>query len=90
MAHFAKIENGVVTEVIVVNNEVIIDEDGIEQESLGVEFCQSLFGGEWVQTSYNNNFRGLFASPGMLWDGNNFFMEERINEKELEVESEAL
>jgi hypothetical protein len=92
MAHFAKIENGIVTQVIVVNNEIIINEEGVEQESLGIEFCQSLFGEEtqWVQTSYNATFRGFFAGLGMSWDGKNFFIEERINETELELAAETL
>ena len=68
MAHFAKIENGIVTEVIVVNNEVLLDEDGVEQESIGVAFCQETFGGEWVQTSYNANFRGIYAGLGHSYD----------------------
>ena len=72
MAHFAKIENGQVTEVIVINNEVILDENGIEQESIGTEFCHNLFGGEWVQTSYNAQFRGKYAGAGDKWDGKNF------------------
>lgn len=72
MAHFAKVENGIVTEVIVVNNEVILDENGIEQEEIGKQFCSDLFGGEWVQTSYNGTFRNKYASVGMTWDGENF------------------
>jgi hypothetical protein len=72
MAHFAKIEDGVVREVIVVNNEVLLDENGVEQESIGAQFCQDTFGGEWVQTSYNGNFRGKYAGPGDTWDGTNF------------------
>jgi len=72
MAHFAKIENGIVGEVIVVNNEVLQDETGTEQEALGAAFCQDLFGGEWVQTSYNATFRGKYAGSGDKWDGNNF------------------
>jgi hypothetical protein len=68
MAHFAKIENGYVQEVIVVNNEVLIDENGVEQESIGAEFCAELFGGEWKQTSYNGNFRKKFAGQGDFYD----------------------
>lgn len=69
MAHFAKIENDEVVEVIVVNNEIIQDENGNESENLGVAFCQSLYGEdtEWVQTSYNGNFRGRYAS-GCIYD----------------------
>ena len=67
MAHFAQIENGTVTQVIVVsNNELLVD--GIEVESKGVEFCQSLFGGIWVQTSYNNNIRKQYAGIGFTYD----------------------
>lgn len=72
MAHFARIEDGVVREVIVVNNEVLQDELGTEQEALGAAFCQDLFGGEWVQTSYNATFRGKYAGSGDKWDGTNF------------------
>lgn len=68
MAHFAKIENDRVTQVIVVNNEVILDQDGIEQESIGQEFCQDLFGGFWVQTSYNGNFRNKYAGIGDIYE----------------------
>jgi hypothetical protein len=55
MAHFAKLNNGKVEQVIVIhNNELLVD--GVEVESKGAEFCTNLFGGEWVQTSYNARF----------------------------------
>jgi hypothetical protein len=72
MAHFAKVENGVVRQVIVINNEVLLDENGVEQESIGAQFCHDTFGGEWVQTSYNQTMRGNFAGVGDIWDGINF------------------
>jgi hypothetical protein len=72
MAHFAKIENGVVCQVIVINNEVLLNEIGEESETIGSEFCQNLFGGDWVQTSYNSKFRGKFAGMGDSWDGESF------------------
>ena len=72
MAHFAKIEDGIVRQVIAVSNEVLLDSNGTEQESIGAQFCQDTFGGTWVQTSYNANFRGRFAGTGDLWDGTNF------------------
>lgn len=70
MAHFARIENGIVSEVIAVNNEVLHDENGIEQELIGVAFCKSLYGEntQWIQTSYHGNFRGLYAGIGMSYD----------------------
>ena len=69
MAHFAELnaENTVVR-VIVVDNNVLLDENNIEQEDLGIQFCQSLYGGVWKQTSYNENFRGLFAGVGYTYD----------------------
>jgi hypothetical protein len=74
MAHFARIENGVVREIIVVNNEVLLDKKGVEQESKGISFCKSLYGKdtEWVQTSYNGSFRGKYAGLGDKWDGTEF------------------
>lgn len=68
MAHYARIENNVVSEVIVVNNEIIIDENGVEKTELGEQFCQNLFGGKWKQTSYNGSFRGMFAGIGYTYD----------------------
>jgi hypothetical protein len=67
MAHFAKIENGIVTQIIVVhNNELLIN--GVENEQKGKDFCNSLFGGTWVQTSYNHNFRKQYAGIGFTYD----------------------
>lgn len=71
MAHFAKLdENNIVTQVIVVSNQDILDENGNENELIGIKFCQSLFNddGKWKQTSYNNKFRGKFAIPGYTYD----------------------
>jgi hypothetical protein len=65
MAHFAKINlENIVEQVIVVNNEEVPD------EATGIAFCKSLFGEdtEWVQTSYNGNFRGQFAGVGLIYD----------------------
>jgi hypothetical protein len=67
MAHFAEILNGVVQRVIVVHdNELLVD--GVEVESKGAEFCANLFGGEWVQTSYNDNIRKQYAGIGYTYD----------------------
>lgn len=72
MAHFAKIaDDGTVLEVIVVKNEVLLDDDEVEQEQIGKDFCQNTFGGTWVQTSYNHNFRKRFASIGGRYDAIN-------------------
>ena len=70
MAHFARIENNVVREVIVINNEVLENKSFPESESIGIAFCKSLYGADtnWLQTSYNSNFRGKFAGYGMIYD----------------------
>ena len=68
MAHFAKIENGVVTQVIVVNNQETIDAHGTEKEYIGVAFCERLLGGNWKQTSYNGNIRKNYAGIGFAYD----------------------
>jgi hypothetical protein len=68
MAHFAKIdENNMVTQVIVVHNNELLD-NGVENESKGIAFCQSLFGGNWKQTSYNGTMRKNFAGIGYTYD----------------------
>lgn len=69
MAHFAKIGfNNIVEEVIVVNNDVIT-QDGVENEQLGIDFLKGLHGEDttWVQTSFNGSFRHNFASIGGLY-----------------------
>lgn len=66
MAHFARVENGVVQEVIVVSN------DNAPTEIAGQEFIASLgFKGKWVQTSYNGNIRGVYAGIGYTYDAVN-------------------
>ena len=67
MAHFAKLDaNNIVTQVIVVDNDEVKDGNGDEVESIGVAFCQKIFGADttWKQTSYNNNLRGNYAGIG--------------------------
>jgi len=68
MAHFAQIENNLVTQVIVVNNEDILDDLGNESEATGIQFCTDLLGGTWIQTSYNSSFRKNYAYTGDTYD----------------------
>lgn len=69
MAHFAKIgKSNIVEEVIVVSNDVVGNLPFPESEPLGQEYCTNLLGGFWIQTSYNNNFRGIYAGPGYTYD----------------------
>ena len=69
MAHFAEVGlNNKVLRVIVVDNNELLDENGVEQESKGADFCRKLLGGTWVQTSYNGNMRQNFAAVGYTYD----------------------
>ena len=71
MAHFAQLdENNIVVNVLVVANEDTQDENGVEQETVGVQFLQNLFQTTdvFVQTSYNENFRGSYATIGGHYD----------------------
>jgi len=80
MANFAKIGlNGKVIGVLSVTNESLYDSNGVEQESIGIDFLTKLTGWAiWKQTSYNTNggvhssggtpLRKNFASVGMTYD----------------------
>ena len=71
MAHFAELDStNKVLRVIVIDNDVTHDENGVEQEALGIAFCKSLFGADtkWVQTSYTNSLRGHFAGVDDTYD----------------------
>ena len=66
MSHYAKIEDGVVTQVIVADSK---------------EWCETYLGGEWVQTSYNTyanqhpegrSLNKNYAGIGYTWDGTGF------------------
>lgn len=69
MAHFAKLDtNNIVEQVIVVANRDTSTPDGTEIEAIGIAFCQRMFGGKWVQTSYNGSFRKNYAGIGFKYD----------------------
>lgn len=70
MAHFAQLdENNIVQQVIVISNDDLLDENGVEQESLGVAVCEAVAGaGSWKQTSYNGNFRKKYAAIGDIYN----------------------
>jgi hypothetical protein len=51
-----------------VNNDVVTI-DGVESEQAGIDFLTQLHGHDnWKQTSYNNNFRGVYAGIGYAYD----------------------
>jgi len=84
MAHVARIDmNGVVREVLVVDDEKFTDAKGktivgkvgtFPQDELLMEYMESLglhdpnSGEEWRFTSYNNNFRGTYAGQGFTYN----------------------
>jgi hypothetical protein len=68
MAHFAELdENNKVVRVISVNNEELLV-NNIEVESKGIEFCEALLGGIWIQTSYNAKIRKNYAGIDYSYD----------------------
>jgi len=71
MAYFAQMDNrNIVMQVLAVSNETIDNLPFPESEPVGIEFLQSLFGTDtvWLQTSYNANFRGVYAGIGYSYD----------------------
>jgi hypothetical protein len=80
MASFAKIGlNNKVIEVLSLVNEVLHDANGVEQESIGIDFLTKLTGWAiWKQTSYNTHggvhssggtpLRKNFAGIGFIYD----------------------
>jgi hypothetical protein len=69
MAHFAKVDNGTVSNVIVIANENCDDLPFPESEPVGQAFIASLgLSGEWKQTSYSGSFRGTYAGIGFTYD----------------------
>ena len=60
MAHFAELGfDNTVIRVLVIPNEF---------ESNGENWCRSLFGGNWKQTSYNGTIRKNYAGIGFKYD----------------------
>ena len=71
MAFFAKLGTGnIVEQVISINNAVITDANGVEQEQLGNDFINKLYNTRdvWKQTSYNGNIRKNYAAKGYTYD----------------------
>lgn len=87
MAHFAKVENGVVQQVIVVADSDCGGGTFPASEPVGQAFIASLgLAGEWKQTSYNNNFRDKYAGIGYAYDSvNDVFVAPVMPDLESEV-----
>ena len=85
MAHFAKLgANGKVIQVLTLNNEDMLNADGVEDESVGQQYLEQHNNWPaqmWIQTSYNTQggqhknggtaFRGNYAGIGYEWDEDN-------------------
>jgi hypothetical protein len=87
MAHFAKLgANGKVIAVLTMDNDKMLNADGVEDETVGQQWLQTHNNWPaemWIQTSYNtiNNthssgdnskaFRGNYAGIGHTWDEDN-------------------
>lgn len=70
MAHFAQLDDSnVVRQVIVVSDDVAPD-PAPANEQQGQTFIADVLGlaGTWKQTSYNGNFRGMYAGIGFTYD----------------------
>lgn len=73
MANFAQVSNNIVEQVIVIANEDCDNLPFPDSEPVGQAFIASLgYTGEWLQTSYNGNFRGCYAGIGYTWNGTDF------------------
>jgi hypothetical protein len=69
MAHFARIENNKVVQVIVVDNTVLENTEFPESEPLGQQFIDNIgLPGLWLQTSYNGKFRKNYAGVDYTYD----------------------
>jgi hypothetical protein len=79
MAHFAELDgNNIVLRVIVIDDAMMLDSNVSPSEQVGIAYCQSLFGGTWLQTSYNTYgnqhrqggtpFRKNYAGVGFIYD----------------------
>ena len=77
MAYFARLnKDSIVTDVRRVNNAILLDKDGKEQEQLGIDWLINRHGTSWwKQTSYNGTIRKHYA--GVDWhydqDGDAFY-----------------
>jgi hypothetical protein len=71
MAHFARVENNTVGEVIVISNDDCNNLEFPESEPVGQAYIASIgLDGEWLQTSYSGAFRNIFAGQSIKFDSN--------------------
>jgi hypothetical protein len=69
MAHFARVDEGIVCDVIVIDDADCAGGDLPESEPIGQAFIAGIgLAGEWLQTSYSSSFRGTYAGIGYTFD----------------------
>ena len=72
MAHYAILdENNRVSNVIVIDTASTFDENGVENEELGLEICRQVLNDsnlKAIRTSYNNNIRVRYAGMGFSYN----------------------
>ena len=76
MAYFAKLNSENIVEIVIsINNAVITDNNGAEQEQLGVDFINQLYktNDVWKKTSYNTRGGKYFNSDNTLGDQSKSF-----------------
>ena len=75
MGYFAKIEDGVVTDIVSVSNDVLGEPTLAfpDTDGAGRAFIANALKlpGEWRQTSYSGSFRGTYAGIGFAYDSEN-------------------
>ena len=81
MAHAARIDEGIVREVIVVPSDL----DATESDAAIQAFCNGIgLNGTWIRTSYNNSIRGTYAGIGFTYDSeNDVFVPPAVEEAEV-------
>ena len=86
MAHFAQLnDDNIVQQVIVISNDVCGEPtlDFPDTCAAGRAFIANTLklGGVWKQTSYNGNFRGVYAGIGYTYDAvNDVFVAPPVEE----------
>jgi hypothetical protein len=71
MAHFAKVQNNTVVDIHVLNNAVITNSEGVEEDALGQAFLSNLWGGlptDYLRASYVGAIRGCYPGVGYNYD----------------------
>lgn len=73
MAHYARVNSeNIVTYVTPVDNDLIIDENGLENDDLALNHLYSTIpdsiNDRWIKTSYNNNIRYHYAGIGYSYN----------------------